>query len=71
MRELDALLEAFLDEGIADGEFDAFERLLELPDPEIYDCLSGRAAAREPRLRALIGRLRRDPAPFAANGAVE
>ncbi|GIX22750.1 MAG: hypothetical protein KatS3mg121_1533 [Gammaproteobacteria bacterium] len=64
MRELDVVLEHYLEHDwpVADAEERAaFERLLELPDPELYFLLIGRNATDDPRLAALLERLRRTP----------
>jgi antitoxin CptB len=61
MRELDAVLQAFL--GIAfaalsDDDKSRFEAILDLPDPELYGYLAGRLEPRDRNLAALIGRIR-------------
>jgi len=58
MREMDLLLNDFLDRAYADldGAGQAlFARLLELPDPHLHALLSGRERHPEPAMQALIG----------------
>lgn len=60
-RELDVLLTRFLDEGYAASSptvQQAFERLLEWPDPELYDCLIGRRSTGDPELDHVVARIR-------------
>jgi len=60
-RELDVLLGRFLDERYAASPVAvqvAFARLLEWPDPELYDCLTGRRASGDPQLDDVIARIR-------------
>jgi succinate dehydrogenase flavin-adding protein (antitoxin of CptAB toxin-antitoxin module) len=62
MKELDLLLLRYLDNGWATADVDeraAFERLLELPDPEIASYLLGHESA-PPGLAPLVCRLRAD-----------
>ena len=57
MRELDALLEDYLEKrfAIADlPEQRGFARLLELPDPILYACLLGGATVEDPDARRVI-----------------
>ena len=61
MRELDAVLEAFLQNQFAtlDGEEKSrFEWILDLPDPELYGYLAGRTEPPDRSIAALIGRIR-------------
>jgi antitoxin CptB len=61
MLELDLLLDRFLTARYHDldtAERAAFSRLLDLPDPELLTCLSGKAEPADPELRALVQRLR-------------
>ena len=56
MRELDVLLLRYLERRLphaSRGERDAFARLLELPDPELFGYLAGRGprAAADPMTR--------------------
>lgn len=65
MRELDELLVRYLAQqypsaGVA--ERDAFARLLELPDPDLFGYLVGRAVPAEEDLQHVLARIRRDPA---------
>ncbi len=55
------LLTRFLDEGYAASSptvQQAFERLLEWPDPELYDCLIGRRSTGDPELDHVVARIR-------------
>jgi antitoxin CptB len=67
MRELDVLLARFLDtcpDGLGDAR-PAFERLLELPDPALMECLVlGRAPP--PGLEDIVERIRADARAPAA-----
>jgi antitoxin CptB len=61
MRELDAVLQAFLATGFADLDDDdksRFAAILDLPDPELYGYLAGRIEPKDRDLGALIGRIR-------------
>ena len=61
MRELDALLVAFLDRcaaGLSDAEMSAFEGILELPDPVLHSYLLGRNAPDDVATAELIERIR-------------
>ena len=61
IREMDLILGGFADAelaGLDDADLDAYERLLEEPDWDLYAWVSG--AAEPPAAhRAMIGRLRR------------
>ena len=61
MRELDAVLQKFLDAEAArltDAEIGCFERILELPDPTLHAYLLGRSAPDDASTAALIDRIR-------------
>jgi succinate dehydrogenase flavin-adding protein (antitoxin of CptAB toxin-antitoxin module) len=61
MRELDSLLLDFFDRGAAaftDQEMTAFERVLELPDPQLHAYLLGRSAPDDDAIAKLIERIR-------------
>jgi antitoxin CptB len=61
MRELDALLLAFVDRcgaGMTDAEMTAFEAVLELPDPELHAYLLGRDEPAEAATAKIIERIR-------------
>jgi antitoxin CptB len=61
MRELDAVLQAFLETDFAnlgDDDKSRFRAFLDLPDPEIYGYLAGRIEPGDRDLGALIGRIR-------------
>jgi antitoxin CptB len=62
MRELDVLLRRYLDEDYpraSPPERDAFARILELQDPEIFGYLVGRESPPEASLRDVVARIRR------------
>ena len=62
MRELDVLLQRYLDEDYPRAsrpERDAFARILELQDPEIFGYLVGRDSPQEASLRDVVARIRR------------
>ena len=64
MRELDELLVRYLEHDYAAAsarERAAFERLLELQDPELLGYLVGRQTPPEEDLQRVVARLRRDP----------
>jgi len=61
MRELDALLLAFVDrsaQSFSESEMTAFEAILELPDPLLHSYLLGRSAPDDPATAELIERIR-------------
>jgi succinate dehydrogenase flavin-adding protein (antitoxin of CptAB toxin-antitoxin module) len=61
MRELDALLLAFVDTqaaGLTQDEMAAFEGILELPDPVLHAYLLGRSAPADAATAVLIERIR-------------
>ena len=61
MKELDELLLAYLPHypDAPAAERAAFETLLELPDPDLYQLMLATAAASDPSLESLLERLRR------------
>lgn len=68
MRELDAVLRAFLDQSFGSLSGDdklLFAAVLDLPDPELYAYLAGRSESDDPKLAALIERIRRSARPDA------
>jgi len=68
MRELDAVLQSFVDvqlAGLGEAEIACFERILELPDPELLAYLSGRSVPADAEIAALIDRIRRSHRPQA------
>lgn len=68
MRELDAVLQSFLDTSFAslsDAEIACFERILELTDPELLAYLSGRSVPADAEIAALIDRIRSSHRPQA------
>jgi antitoxin CptB len=61
MRELDAVLHAFLDghaAGLGEAEIEHFEAILELPDPTLHAYLLGRSAPTDEPTATLIQRIR-------------
>ena len=62
MRELDELLVRYLEQQYpqaSPGHRAAFERLLDMQDPEIFGYLVGRLAPEDPDLRNVVATLRR------------
>ncbi|MGH8495037.1 MAG: succinate dehydrogenase assembly factor 2 [Gammaproteobacteria bacterium] len=60
MRELDVLLERYMDRRYAEAGPDeraAFQELLELPDPVLIDYLMGRLAPPEPERADVVARI--------------
>jgi antitoxin CptB len=59
MRELDAVLHAFLDANtMSEAEIECFEAILELPDPTLHAYLLGRSAPTDESTATLIERIR-------------
>ena len=60
MRELDALLLAFVEGAVSltEAEMAMFEGILELPDPVLHSYLLGRSAPADAATVALIERIR-------------
>jgi succinate dehydrogenase flavin-adding protein (antitoxin of CptAB toxin-antitoxin module) len=66
MRELDAVLHAFLDANtLTDDEVGQFEAILELPDPTLHAYLLGRSAPTDEPTLTLIERIRASVGPAA------
>ena len=68
MRELDSVLLGFLDAhaaALGETEIATFERILELPDPVLYDYLLGRRAPTDAAIAALLERIRASAATHA------
>jgi antitoxin CptB len=64
MRELDELLTRYLEHdypAASAAERDAFARILDLQDPEIFGYLVGRSTPDEEGIRHVVARIRRDP----------
>jgi antitoxin CptB len=62
MKELDVVLSAYLDEtypGASAAEQALFRRLLEMPDPDLYNLLLRRSHADDPEIAEFLGRLGR------------
>jgi antitoxin CptB len=69
MRELDQLLTRYLDQkydSASAPERDAFARLLDLPDPDLFGYLVGRVVPDEELVRNVVARIRCDPSGTAA-----
>jgi succinate dehydrogenase flavin-adding protein (antitoxin of CptAB toxin-antitoxin module) len=68
MRELDAVLQSFVEAGAATltaSEIACFEAILELPDPTLHAYLMGRSAPADPATAALVERIRAGHRPSA------
>jgi len=68
MRELDAVLQSFVDAelaGLGEAEIACFERILELTDPELLAYLTGRSVPADAQIAALIDRVRSSHRPQA------
>ena len=66
MREIDAVLQSFLDACAADleeAEIACFEAILDLPDPTLHAYLMGRSVPPDPVTAALIERIRASHRP--------
>ncbi len=66
MREIDAVLQSFAESSLAtlDGaDLARFERILELPDPELFAYLTGRNAPADLDIARLIERVRSSHRP--------
>ena len=62
MRELDVLLTRYLEEaypGASAGDQAAFRRILDMPDPELYGLLLGRADPGDEALARVLDSIRR------------
>ena len=65
MREMDVIMGRFADREIAvmsEKDLDEFERLLDVPDPEILGWITGETSAPSERETPLLARLRSAPA---------
>ena len=59
--ELDLVLTRFLERqapGLSSAELAAFDELLDYPDTELWDMVSGRSERFDPRLGGIVSRLR-------------
>ena len=68
MRELDAVLRSFVDSELAalnGADFVRFERILDLPDPELLAYLTGRSAPADLDIARLIDRVRTSHRPHS------
>ncbi len=73
MKELDLVLMRYLRERwptASGAERDLFERVLDLPDPELAACLMGRATAPDRELQAMLELLRGASATSGNSAAV-
>jgi antitoxin CptB len=64
MKELDVLLSRYLEQDYAHAasvEREAFARLLDLQDPDLFGYLLGGVRAPDDALRHVIARIRHDP----------
>ena len=61
MREMDLVMGRFADRELAtlpEAELDEFERLMDLPDPEVFDWIAGRSPPPAEHETPLLARLR-------------
>lgn len=61
MRELDLLLQTFLDKGFAElskSEKKKFDELLEYPDTLLLEYLMGRMTPTDPKMAAMVDKIR-------------
>jgi succinate dehydrogenase flavin-adding protein (antitoxin of CptAB toxin-antitoxin module) len=68
MRELDAVLQGFLETAsgdLANADIACFEAILDLPDPTLHAYLMGRSAPPDAPTAALIKRIRASHRPQA------
>jgi antitoxin CptB len=68
MRELDAVLQGFLERtfgALDDGAKAAFGRVLDLPDPDLYAYLTGRHVPEDPDIAGVIAAIRASAATAA------
>ncbi|HEX6997077.1 MAG TPA: succinate dehydrogenase assembly factor 2 [Gammaproteobacteria bacterium] len=68
MRELDAVLFAFVDAAygaLSEHDKSAFERVLDLPDPELFAYVTGRREPADPDIARLVASIRRIAQPRA------
>ncbi len=68
MRELDAVLQSFVQSSVAELDADElarFEQILDLPDPELFAYLTGRSAPEDPAIARLVDRIRASHRPQA------
>jgi antitoxin CptB len=66
MRELDAVLESFVTtsfSALSVEDIARFERILELPDPELFAYVTGRSAPGDDDIARLIERIRSSHRP--------
>ncbi|HEX5640632.1 MAG TPA: succinate dehydrogenase assembly factor 2 [Burkholderiaceae bacterium] len=64
MKELDVLLLRFLEREYpqaSPADRQAFARIIELQDPELFGYLVGRTVVADPSLRHVIARIRHEP----------
>jgi len=66
MRELDAVLQSFVQTAFAElggPDIACFERILELPDPELFAYVTRRSVPADPDIARLIERIRSSHRP--------
>ena len=66
MRELDAVLESFVESSLAQlgaADIASFERILDLPDPELFAYVTGRSAPADVDIARLIEQIRSSHRP--------
>jgi antitoxin CptB len=62
MKELDVLMQGYLNEMYRDAsaeEQQAFQALVEMPDPELYHYFIGKQSLENPQLAAVIDKIRK------------
>ncbi|HEY8521246.1 MAG TPA: succinate dehydrogenase assembly factor 2 [Gammaproteobacteria bacterium] len=68
MRELDAVLFAFVDRAygeLSEQDKSTFERVLDLPDPELFAYVTGRREPADPDIARIVAHVRRVADPRA------
>jgi antitoxin CptB len=68
MKELDAVLASFLrvhGEELGERDIALFERILEMPDPELFAYVTARSAPADPDIASLVERIRSSHRPRA------
>ena len=56
--ELDLVLQGFIEKHLEEKEVNALNELLDLEDNDLWDIVSGRSEAFEPKFRGIVARLR-------------
>ena len=68
MRELDAVLQSFAESSLGTlggADLTRFERILDLPDPQLFAYLTGRSVPADPDIARLLERIRSGHRPCA------